>query len=267
MKGILKTERAPEDIWHLLRREARVLADRTPFLAPILNDTLLSSASLPEALAQRIASALASPDVSKHSLHMLLLNVLNADPSIDTAAARDLAAVRLKDPACGTHIHAFLNYKAFHALVAHRIAHTLWKTGQQELAAWLSNRASAALGPDIHPGAHLGSGILLDHGSGIVIGKTAVVGDDVTILHNVTLGGTGKVRGDRHPKVRKGVMIGAGACVLGNIEIGAFSKIAAGSVVLKDVPPGCTVAGVPAHIVRSRQVAGLSEGDTKPLAC
>ena len=171
-------------------------------------------------------------------------------PSIAAAATRDLVAIEIHDPACLSTLHAFLNYKGFLAVQAHRIANRLWKNGRRQLAASISNRVSVVLGPDIHPAARLGAGIMLDHGSGIVIGETAVVEDDVSILQNVTLGGTGKTDGDRHPKIRRGVMIGAGANVIGNIEVGERSKIAAGSVVLKDVPPGCTVAGIPAQIVR-----------------
>ncbi|WP_135506400.1 serine O-acetyltransferase [Roseovarius aestuariivivens] len=254
-------------VWPILREETHEMAEKEPFLAPMLNSILLSSPSLSHALAQRLSLALASAEVSKGACQSLLSEVLDRNPSIVKAAAQDLIAVRTKDPACRTHIHAFLHYKAFHAVQTHRIANALWTAGRQELAAWLSNRVSVALGPDIHPAASLGAGIILDHGSGIVIGETAVVEDDVTLLQNVTLGGTGKVVGDRHPKVRKGAMIGAGASIIGNVEIGAFSKVGAGSVVLKDVPPACTVAGVPAQIVRLHRTADYRGNDPEPIFC
>ncbi len=240
-------------MWARLRGEARSMAERDPFLSRIVSPTLLAAASLQDALAGRLAAALAGVECPAKDLCALLRDGLEIHPSIVIAAARDLFAMHQNDPVCPTYIHAFLNYKAFHAVQVHRIAHALWNDDRRELAAWLSNRASAALGPDIHPAARLGAGIMLDHGSGIVIGETAVVEDNVTILQNVTLGGTGKTLGDRHPKVREGAMIGAGATVLGNIEVGAYSKIGAGSVVLKDVPPGHTAVGVPARSVRRYQ--------------
>ncbi len=239
-----------EQMWVILRDEARALADKEPVLAPLLDQVFLSATSLLDALVVRLASLLAAADADEETCKRLLREGVESNPSVSQAAAQDLHAIHTKDPACGAHLHAFLNYKAFHAVQLHRIAHCFWNSGRHELAAWLSNGGSRILGPDIHPAARLGAGIMLDHGSGIVIGETAVVEDDVTILQNVTLGGTGKVAGDRHPKVRRGVMIGAGANILGNVEIGAFSMIGAGSVVLKDVPPWCSVAGVPARIVR-----------------
>ncbi len=245
-------------IWTTLRSEARSMAEADPFLAGVLSRTLLAAVTLQDALARRLATAIASEECPADDICALLLGGLETHPSIVTAAARDLVAVYRSDPTCPTLIHAFLNYKAFHAVQVHRIAHTLWNDDRRELAAWLSNRASAALGPDIHPAARLGAGLVLDHGSGIVIGETAIVEDNVTILQNVTLGGTGKTLGDRHPKVREGAMIGAGAVVLGNIEIGPYSKIGAGSVVLKDVPSGHTAVGVPARGVRHHR-PGVTE--------
>lgn len=239
-----------QQVWAILRDEACLLAEKEPVLAPLLHRQLLSAGDLQDALVARLTSLLVSPEMNEEACRTLLMQGVEANPSASDAAAQDLRAVHARDPACRTHLHAFLNYKAFHAVQLHRIAHGFWNSGRYELAAWLSNRVSRALGPDIHPAARLGGGIMLDHGSGIVIGETAVVEDDVTILQNVTLGGTGKDLGDRHPKIRQGVMIGAGANVIGNVEIGAFSKIGAGSVVLRDVPAWCTVAGIPAQIVR-----------------
>ena len=174
---------------------------------------------------------------------------LAADPAIGLAARADIVAVTERDPACTSPLDPLLWFKGYHALQTSRVAHWLWLQGRKTLAHFLQSRASALFGLDIHPGARIGKGIFIDHGTGVVIGETAVVEDGVSMLHGVTLGGTGKERGDRHPKVRRGVLLGAGAKVLGNIEIGACAKIAAGSVVLAPVPAGCTAAGVPARII------------------
>ncbi|MEM1078903.1 MAG: serine O-acetyltransferase [Pseudomonadota bacterium] len=237
-------------VWETLHAEALALRRTEPFLAPILDHMVLAATSLSEALARRLAVALASAEIPVEAYHDLALEAFLNDPSLVVATARDLVAVQARDPACQTQSHAFLNYKAFHAVQLHRVAHGLWLAERRALAAWLSNRVAEVLGPDIHPAAQLGVGIMLDHGAGIVIGETAVLEDNVTLLQNVTLGGTGKTRGDRHPKLRQGVMIGAGANIIGNVAIGAYSKVGAGSVVLKDIPAHCTVAGVPAQIVR-----------------
>ena len=180
----------------------------------------------------------------------MLTSVLVRYPSVAFEAVQDLVAAHMRDPTCSSHLHAFLNFKGYHALQVHRVSHRLWQENKRELAFWPSNPASAVFGADIHPAACFGVGVLLDHGSGIVIGETAVVEDEVTILQNVTLGGTGKTLGDRHPKIRKGAMIGAGASVIGNVEVGSYSKVGAGSVVLQPVPAACTAVGVPARIVR-----------------
>jgi serine O-acetyltransferase len=247
MHGNQNAEQVSQELWRKLRDEAHAMSEHEPFLAQVLDQILFAATSLPEALARRLASVLAGTEVGEQACRALLLEGAEC---VSVAAALDLIAIRQRDPACRTHLHAFLNYRAFHAVQLHRVAHGFWSSGRHELAAWLSNRVSVSLGPDIHPAASIGMGVMLDHGSGIVIGETAVVENDVTIMQNVTLGGTGKELGDRHPKVRQGVFIGAGATIIGNIEVGAFSKIGAGSVVLKDVPPRCTVAGVPAGIVR-----------------
>lgn len=240
----------PSDLWASLQREAHEIAHKEPFLAAMLEHTLFGSDSLSDALARRLAQDLASAEMNEDGYQECLLDAFLADPSMIKETTKDLIAVHANDPACTSLTQAFLNYRGFHAVQTHRVANHFWRVGRRELATWLSNRVATVFGPDIHPAARLGAGLLLDHGAGIVIGETAIVEDDVTILQNVTLGGTGKVRGDRHPKVRQGAMIGAGANIIGIVEIGAFSKIGAGSVVLKDVPPGCTVAGVPAQIVR-----------------
>ncbi|MDO3433162.1 serine O-acetyltransferase EpsC [Rhizobium sp. CBN3] len=230
-------------IWSVIRAEANELAVREPILRRLLAEQVTDAAGSREILARVLAARLSVPQVETGDLFDLILSTLEDD--IMRKVEADLAAVRERDPACMTFLHALLNLKGFH-----RIAHALWNAGRPEIATWLANLASLVFGPDIHPAARIGAAIMLDHGSGIVIGETAVIEDEVSILQNVTLGGTGKETGDRHPKIRHGVMIGAGAKILGNIEIGAFSKIAAGSVVLKPVPEHCTVAGVPAAVVR-----------------
>lgn len=235
--------------WAAITSEAVLLGRKEPLLQGLLSALIPDSGSLSHALAMILANSLQAAGVETAALSSVFADILSDEPLI-AAASRDLQAVRKRDPACTTYLHALLNYKGFHALQAHRIAHRLWDDDRNELALWISNRVSLILGPDIHPAAKIGSGIMLDHGSGIVIGETVVVEDDVSILQNVTLGGTGKIAGDRHPKVRRGVMIGAGAKIIGNIEVGEFSKVAAGSVVLKAVPARCTVAGIPAQIVR-----------------
>ncbi|TCR78313.1 serine O-acetyltransferase [Rhizobium sp. BK376] len=237
-------------VWDQLRIEAADLANRERLLRPLLREQIITAPVGADMLAGVLAARLSVAGMGSADLLDLFREVLTRNPEIIVGTEADLVAVRTRDPACTTYLHAFLNLKGFHALQTHRIAHALWVEGRVEMASWLSNLASLVFGPDIHPAASLGSGIMLDHGSGIVIGETAVIEDEVSILQNVTLGGTGKETGDRHPKIRRGVMIGAGAKILGNIEIGAFSKVAAGSVVVKPVPAHCTVAGVPAAVVR-----------------
>lgn len=235
-------------VWTAIRAEAAELAAREPILRRLLTTEVTDATGDNEILARVLAARLSVTQVETGNLFDLILSTLTDD--IMRKIEADLAAVRERDPACTTFLHALLNLKGFHALQTHRIAHALWNAGRPEIATWLANLASLVFGPDIHPAARIGASIMLDHGSGIVIGETAVIEDEVSILQGVTLGGTGKETGDRHPKIRHGVMIGAGAKILGNIEIGAFSKIAAGSVVLKAVPEHCTVAGVPATVVR-----------------
>ncbi|WHO74176.1 serine O-acetyltransferase [Rhizobium sp. BT03] len=239
-------------VWPVIRAEALELAAREPILQRLLAAQITATSGSNEIIARVLAARLAATQVETGDLFDLILSTLSDD--IMRRIEADLVAVRERDPACTTFLHALLNLKGFHALQTHRIAHALWNAGRPEIATWLANLASLVFGPDIHPAARIGAAIMLDHGSGIVIGETAVIEDEVSILQNVTLGGTGKETGDRHPKIRHGVMIGAGAKVLGNIEIGAFSKIAAGSVVLKPVPEHCTVAGVPATLVRVHRI-------------
>lgn len=248
-EGIVSST-SPEAIWMDIQTSAARMAVKEPCLSPLLKKLVLRQPSLIDALAAVLAHQMRSRELSESSLCKLMRAVFRAQSWMIEALARDCAAVKSRDPACPDYLHVLLNLKGFHALQVHRLAHELWQQDRRELAFHIANAASRVYSIDIHPAARIGTGVMLDHGTGIVIGETTVVEDNVSLLQNVTLGGTGKETGDRHPKVRSGVMIGAGAKILGNIEIGAMSKVAAGSVVLHPVPPNCTVAGVPARIVR-----------------
>ncbi|HEY0845317.1 MAG TPA: serine O-acetyltransferase [Noviherbaspirillum sp.] len=237
-------------VWTEIRTMADEVARREPFLHARMQSLILDHATPGGMVAAVLARRLACDDMPEHALRQLMEDVLDGEPAILSQVVNDLLAVVERDPACAGLLHVLLNLKGFQALQTHRISHALWRRGRAELAFALANQASLAFGVDIHPAARIGSGVMFDHGTGIVIGETTVIEDHVSILQNVTLGGTGKEHGDRHPKIRTGVMIGAGAKILGNIEVGAMSKVAAGSVVLRPVPPHCTVAGVPARIVR-----------------
>ncbi|WP_275076001.1 serine O-acetyltransferase [Providencia rettgeri] len=236
-------------IWGFIKEEAKSLADCEPLLASFFNATLLKHDNLGSALSYMLANKLSSPIMPALEVREIVEEAYRNDEQMIFSAAMDLSAVRLRDPAVDKYSTPLLYLKGFHALQAYRIGNWLWKEGRQALAVYLQNQISVSFGVDIHPAARIGCGIMLDHATGIVIGETAIVENDVSILQSVTLGGTGKTCGDRHPKVREGVMIGAGAKILGNIEIGRGAKIGAGSVVLHPVPPHTTVAGVPARIV------------------
>ena len=238
-----------DTVWSRLRAEVVKMAESEPMLASYLHATVLNHKTLEDSLSYLLASRLSSAYLSSMSLREVTDEAFSAAPEIRTAIRRDLTAVVERDPAARGMAQPFLHYKGFHALEACRVAHWLWTEGRQPLALYLQNRISEVFAVDIHPAARIGKGILIDHGTGVVIGETAVVGDDVSMLHEVTLGGTGKETGDRHPKVGNGVLIGAGAKILGNVRIGDGAKIGAGSVVLDDVPPHVTVAGVPAKAV------------------
>ena len=243
--------------WEQVREQAQRLAAHEPLLRPMLDELILPHDSAAALLAAVLAQRLGARDMRPAVLRPLFEDILGTQPAILASITADLAAIAQRDPACPDGLHALLNLKGFHALQTYRMAHHLWTAGRSEAAYSLSSHAASVFGIDIHPAARIGAGIMLDHGSGIVIGETAVVDDNVSILQNVTLGGTGKEHGDRHPKIRSGVMLGAGAKILGNIEIGAMSKVAAGSVVLRDVPAHCTVAGIPGRIVRYHQADSL----------
>ena len=236
-------------VWASLRNEAERASRDEPALASLLNSVILAHDRLADALSFQLARKIADQELRAMSAREFAQEAYEADPSIIAAAERDLKAVFERDPACKGYVQPFLFFKGFMALQTHRVSHWMWTHGRETLAHYLQSRASEIFQVDIHPAAQVGSGIFFDHGTGIVIGETAVIGDDVSMLHGVTLGGTGAERGDRHPKIGKGVLLGAGAKVLGNIHIGDYAKVASGSVVLKPVPAGCTAAGVPARLV------------------
>jgi serine O-acetyltransferase len=238
-----------DPIWSAMRDQAKALAGQEPALASFVHATILNHDRLEDALSYHLAKKIGGDDVSPMLAREIFVQAIADDPSIGEAVRADLAAVYDRDPACHSHVQAFLFFKGFHALECHRISHWLWRRGREGMALFFQSRISELFDVDVHPGARMGRGIMIDHATGVVIGETAVVEDDVSIMHGVTLGGTGKEAGDRHPKIRHGVLIGAGAKILGNIEIGHCARIAAGSVVLKPVPHNTTVAGVPAKVI------------------
>ncbi|MDR3424095.1 MAG: serine O-acetyltransferase [Alphaproteobacteria bacterium] len=236
-------------IWEKIRDLAQRIVSDSPRLALLANSVILNSETMAEGLSQALSRQQFDRYFTSEQLSDLLRFVYGKAPDLVETAAIDLNAVMQRDPAVTEALTPFLYFKGFHALQTHRAAHWLWENGEKDTALFLQNRSSVLYATDIHPAAKIGKGIMLDHATGLVIGETAVVEDDVSMLHNVTLGGTGKEHGDRHPKIRAGVMIGAGAKILGNVEIGTGACIAAGSVVLKNVPPHTKVAGVPAKII------------------
>ena len=241
--------RSLDPVWARVREEAEEITQSAPELATFIFTTVLNHDKLEQAVADRVASRLDHADVSGELIRQAFDEAFAAEPSIGDTIRADIVAVAERDPATTRYIEPVLYYKGFHALQTHRLAHFLWNRGRKDFALYLQSRASSVFGVDINPNTKIGRGIFIDHGTGVVLGQTAVIDDDVSILQGVTLGGTGKERGDRHPKIRRGVLLAAGAKVLGNIEIGACSRVAAGSVVLKPVAPNTTVAGVPARVV------------------
>ncbi len=238
-----------DPVWAQVRLEAEAAIAREPALGGFIFATILHHDRLEEAICHRLAQRLMHADVDAGLLYDTFYELLQDDPRLGEIFRADLMAVRERDPACDRLIEPLLYFKGFHGLQTHRFAHLLWQQGRRDFALYLQSQASRVFSMDINPAAKIGRGIFIDHGHALVIGETAVVGDNVSILHSVTLGGTGKESGDRHPKIGDGVMIGAGAKVLGNITIGNCSQIAAGSVVLKSVPARTTVAGVPAKVI------------------
>lgn len=238
-----------DEVWNRIRTETQAELAREPILASFLHATILNHNTLESALSFHLANKLDSPTASALLLREVIEEAFVNDSGIGDAVRADIAAVFERDSACHDFLTPFLFFKGFHALQSYRVAHWLWQHNRNALALFFQNRISCELGVDIHPAARIGKGIMLDHATGIVIGETAVVKDNVSMMQMVTLGGTGKEDGDRHPKIDEGVLISTGAKILGNIRIGAGAKVAAGSVVLQDVPPHTTVAGVPARVV------------------
>jgi serine O-acetyltransferase len=236
-------------VWETLRSEAAKVAAAEPALEHLVHDVILGRDSLAAALGARLARRLARGDMPRETLEPLFSGIFGSNPAIVHGAARDLLAMFERDPACFSLLEPMLFFKGFLALTTHRVAHQLWRDDRRWLALYVQSVASEVFAVDIHPAARIGCGILLDHATSFVVGETAIIEDDVSILHEVTLGGTGKQSGDRHPVIRSGVLLGAGAKILGRVEIGTGAKVGAGSVVLADVPPHTTVAGVPAVIV------------------
>lgn len=238
-----------DPIWHAIRSDAEQAIEREALLGAFLHSTVLNQPSLEDAVAHRIAERLDHQDVPADLIRHSFLEMSDDDPDFRSAIRVDIQAVFDRDPACHRYLEPLLYFKGYHAIQTHRLAHWLNRKGRTDFALYLQSRSSSVFQTDINPAARFGKGIFLDHATGLVVGETAVIGDDVSILHSVTLGGTGKEGADRHPKIENGVLIGAGAKILGNIRVGHCSKIAAGSVVLEAVPPCVTVAGVPARIV------------------
>jgi len=248
-----------DPVWLRIRKEAEDIARLEPLLAGFVQSSILHHTTLDLALAFRFSLKLASSEMSEQLLRDFAETAHRQDPNLGNAARADIIAVYDRDPACQTFCQPILYFKGFQALQCYRIANYLWNHDRRDIALYIQMRVSEVFGVDIHPAAVIGEGILIDHAHSIVIGETAAVGDNVSMLHSVTLGGTGKEDGDRHPKIGSGVLLGAGAKVLGNITIGKCSRVAAGSVVLNDVPPNKTVAGVPARVVGESGCAEPSE--------
>lgn len=241
--------RAVDPVWDRISADAEAAIRAEPMIGGMVNMSVLHHPNFERALSYRIAMKLANEEMPAQILREIADEAFAHDPSIGEAARADIVAIYERDPACHTLLQPLLYFKGFQAVQAYRVGHVLWKKGRKDLAYFIQSRTSEVFGIDIHPAAIIGKGLMIDHAHSIVIGETAAVGDNVSMLHSVTLGGTGKEDDDRHPKIGDGVLIGAGAKVLGNIRVGNCSRIAAGSVVLQEVPPCKTVAGVPARIV------------------
>ena len=249
MADVVQRVQAVDPVWDRIRAEAHDAISAEPLLGGLVHSSILHHRSMERALAYRFSVKLASGEMSEQILREIADEAHVDSPEIAQAARADVVAVFDRDPACHRFLQPVLFFKGFQAIQAYRVAHWLWQRGRRDMAYFVQMRVSEVFGVDIHPAARIGQGIMIDHAHSIVIGETAVVGNNVSMLHAVTLGGTGKEDGDRHPKIEDGVMIGAGAKVLGNIKVGNCARIAAGSVVLQDVPPCKTVAGIPARIV------------------
>lgn len=242
-----------DEIWETIKQEARLESEKEPVLASYFYSSVISHRSLERALAFHLSNKLSNPTLLSTQLFGLIVDIFNSDENIQLAIRADLQAVRTKDPACSSYCHCLLYYKGFLACQAYRVSHWLWKHDRKSLAFLMQSRVSEVFHVDIHPAARIGSGLFLDHATGLVVGETAAIGSNVSILHSVTLGGTGAVIGDRHPKIGDGVLIGAGAILLGNIHVGDGAKIGSGSLVLIDVPKSTTAVGNPARLIGGKQ--------------
>lgn len=238
-----------DEVWQVIRKEAEAMVEEEPALASYYYAAILKHKTLVQAISFELANKLNSATVPPMLLRELIETTMTQKPELYEAMVKDLCAHVERDPACQKYSSPLLHLKGFHALQAHRVSHELWLQGRKFLAFYLQSRISQQFGVDIHPGAKIGSGIMLDHATGIVIGETTVLGNDISMLHSVTLGGIGATAGDRHPKIGNGVLLSVGAKLLGNINIGEGARIGAGAVVLADVPPHTTVAGVPGKVV------------------
>jgi serine O-acetyltransferase len=248
-----------DTLWMRLRQEANLALAKAPMLASLFVDSILDQTGFESAVFHRVSTRLNNDVAPRALLIETFQRALAAEPEIGQALRADIAAVIERDPACDRFIEPFLYFKGFHAIQTHRLAHFLWKNGERDFALYLQSRSSDIFQTDIHPAAWFGRGIFLDHATGLVVGETTVIDDDVSLLQGVTLGGTGKETADRHPKVRKGAIIGAGAKILGNIEVGQYARVAAGSVVLRPVEAHATVAGIPAKVIKRATESDHSE--------
>ncbi len=258
-----------DPVWSRIRQEAEDIARQEPVLGGFIFSSVLNHSSFEKALIHRLAQRLGNADIGADLVVQAFEDALAAEPEIGFAARADIIATFERDPACHRYVDPLLYFKGYQSIQTHRMAHRLWHMGRKDFAYYLQSRSSIIASVDIHPGARIGKGIMVDHGHDIVIGETAVIEDNVSIMQGVTLGGTGKETGDRHPKIRHGVLIGAGAKILGNIEIGSCSRVAACSVVLHDVPANRTVAGVPAKIVGyagCEEPARVMDHNVEPVA-
>ncbi|HEY0919781.1 serine O-acetyltransferase [Devosia sp.] len=250
-----------DPVWAAVLAGARQIAAGEPALGNLVYASVLNHDGFESALAHRLAERLHHGDVSADLVRQAFEDAFEIRPEIGAEARADLAATLERDPACHKAVDAFLYFKGYQAIQTHRFANALWYAGRRDFALYLQSRSSQVFQVDIHPAARIGKGIMLDHATGFVVGETAAIGDHVSILQGVTLGGTGKSEEDRHPKIGNGVLIGAGAIVLGNIRVGECARIGAGSVVVKEVPPRVTVAGVPARIIGEAGVQPASVMD------
>ena len=256
-----------DKVWENIRLESERVAGGEPRLLSLMEDVFISRESFHEAISARLSRKLAREDMGRDELFPLLDEVLADHPELAVSMASDMMAINERDPACTSLIQPLLFYKGFLAISTYRLSHRLWKNERRDLALYFQSLSSEVFGVDIHPAARLGCGIFLDHATSVVMGETTIVEDNVSILHEVTLGGTGKETGDRHPIVRSGVLIGAGAKILGRVEIGKGAKIGAGSVVLDDVAPHKTVAGVPAVVVGESTSENPAQAMDQSLIC